>query len=43
MKESEQRMLQVAKRAAGCKNGASMTRLPGNDESSKNKAISEEE
>ena len=43
MKKSEQGMLQIAKRAAGCKNGASMTRLPGNDESSKNNPASEEE
>ena len=44
VKESEQGVLQIAtKRAAGCKNGASLTRLPGNDESSKNKPISEEE
>ena len=43
VKKSEQGVLQVAKRAAGCKNGASMTRRPGNDESSKNNVISEEE
>ena len=40
VKKYEQGVLQVAKRAAGCKNGASMTRLPGNDESL---TISEEE
>ena len=28
VKKSEQEVLQIAKRAAGCKNGASMTRLP---------------
>ena len=43
VKESEQEVLQIAKRAAGCKNGASMTRLPGNDESSENNPISGEE
>ena len=36
-------VLRIAKREAGCKIGASMTRLPGNDESSKNNQISEEE
>ena len=42
--KSEQGVLQIAtKRAAGCKNDASMTRLPGNDESSKNNPFSEEE
>ena len=41
-KESEQGVRQIAKREAGCKKGASMTRLPGNDESSKNNPISEE-
>ena len=41
--ESEQGVLQMAKRAAGCKYGASMTRLPDNDESSKYNPINEEE
>ena len=50
VKESEQGMFQIAKRAARCKkrittkkNDASVTRLPGNDESSKNNPIIEEE